>query len=283
MRRFRIKFSVMLLFFTILCQHTNAQASQNNLPPGAMELGYTKLVIDENVSTKDISPDGNGRYKFYNGKWYAKTLPSMDLYSDQDGMLAITQGGDLVSVARDFSLGRIPLLPGRDGFYVEFEARMTRDDRDNWPALWLMPIEHDKKKTDHYPGDPPGFERWMELDVHEGGNGPGITGTVHNWQGEWPNYDGRQNHNNVSRRRVDPTKFHTYGVSYDPIARHVTWWVDGVKEMSAGAPEVPEIASRQHFYLIMGAQTHGKRVEYTMIVRRIRAFVPQSSQLPAER
>jgi hypothetical protein len=35
-----------------------------------------------------------------------------------------------------------------------------------------MPVEHNRKMLDSYPGDPAGFERWMELDVDEGGIGP---------------------------------------------------------------------------------------------------------------
>jgi hypothetical protein len=68
---------------------------------------------------------------------------------------------------------------------------------------------------------------------------------------------------------------------YDPQNKTVTWWVDGVKQMSAGSPHVPEVGARQNFYLIIGAQSHGRQKPYSMFVSGVRAYVPPSSPLPA--
>ena len=87
--------------------------------------------------------------------------------------------------------------------------------------------------------------------------------------------------NNISRVAIDFSKRHVFGASYDPKRQEVAWWVDGVRQLSIGAPYVPDIAARQHFYLILSAQTHGKKVPYTMYVRSVRVFVPQESPLPA--
>jgi hypothetical protein len=46
--------------------------------------------------------------------------------------------------------------------------------------------------------DSPGFERWMELDVDEGGFGPGLLGTVHSWSGIAPNYTNISGPNNYN-------------------------------------------------------------------------------------
>ena len=251
------------------------------VPPGAAALGYTKCVIDERPAVADIAPGKNGDFKWFSGQWYANSPPAADRYQTVDGILALHLGGDLVSAPRDFSGGTLPLLPGSDGFYVEFEVRLSGNDPDYFPAVWLMPAEHSGKQEDRYAGDPPGFERWMELDVDEGGFGPGLTGTVHSWTGIYPGYARVMNPNNVLNIPLDRSRMHIFGASYDPVKQQVTWWVDGVEQMSADGPPVPEVAKKQHFYLIMGAQTHGAKKPYQMFISGVRAFVPPASALPA--
>jgi hypothetical protein len=123
-----------------------------SVPPGAAALGYTKRVIHETQTAADVAPGKNGNYKWFSGQWYSRTAPSLDHYTTQDGVLAPSLGGDLVSTPRDFSAGKLPLLSGADGFYVEFDVRLSDNDRDHWPAVWLMPAEHDGKR-DHYEPD----------------------------------------------------------------------------------------------------------------------------------
>ena len=254
------------------------------VPPGALALGFTKCIIDERPCVADIAPGQNGGFKWFSGQWYSSTPPSLDHYRMVDGTLALQLDGDLVSAPRDFSSpGRLPELPGDKGFYVEFGVRLSDNDPDHWPAVWLMPWEHNGKQEDHYEGDPKGFERFMELDVDEGGFGPGLTGTVHSSEGIWPHYRHIQNPNNVSKVPLDRSQWHTFGASYDPATKTATWWVDGVRQMSATSPYVPDIAAKQRFYLILGAQSHGKNKDYLMFVRSVRAFVPPNSPLPAAR
>lgn len=249
------------------------------VPPGAAELGYTKCVINEYPDIADIAPGRNGNWKWFSGQWYVKDCPSLDHYKMIDGVLALKLGGNLVSAPLDFSEGKLPLLAGAEGFYVEFEVRLSDNDSDHWPAVWLMPAEHDGKH-DHYEGDPPGFERFMELDVDEGGFGPGLTGTVHSTEGIWPKWKHIQNPNNVSPVPLDRSHWHIFGASYDPHRQEVTWWVDGQKQMNAGAPYVPEVAAKQHFYLILSGQGHKEKKPHFTFVRHIRAFVPPTSSLP---
>lgn len=254
------------------------------VPPGAAALGYTKCVIDEHPRVADIAPGKDGAYKWFSGQWYGSKPPSLDHYQTVDGDLALKLGGDLVSAPRDLRLtspGLLPALPGDKGFYVEFDVRLSDDDPDHWPAVWLMPWEHNGRQEDHDAGDPKGFERFMELDVDEGGFGPGLTGTVHSSEGIWPKYKHVQNPNNVRKEPIDRSKKHTFGASYDPLAQTAAWWLDGVKQMSATAPYVPAVAARQHFYLILSGQSHGKQKEHLTIVSGVRAYVPPSSPLPA--
>ncbi|MCY2988835.1 MAG: hypothetical protein NTY19_13350 [Planctomycetota bacterium] len=257
---------------------TSGQATAS-VPPGAAALGYTKCVINERPTAADVAPGRNGSYKWFSGQWYSKTNPSLDYYETQNGVLAIKLGGNLVSAPLDFSQGKLPLLAGADGFYVEFDVRLSDHDPDHWPAVWLMPTEHDGKR-DHYEGDPPGFERFMELDVDEGGFGPGLTGTVHSTEGVWPNWKHVQNPNNVSRTPLDRSQTHTFGASYDPGQQDVTWWLDGQQQMSARAPYVPAVAARQHFYLILSGQSHKAQKPHFTFVSGVRAYVPPRSPVP---
>lgn len=280
------RIGMVLLLAVSVVSGAMAQGTGNGpaVPPGAAALGYTKRVINESPAAGDIAPGNNGNYKWFSGQWWVGGGgPWRDHYATQNGVLVLSLGGDLVSTPRDFSKSKLPLLPGRDGFYVEFDVRLSDNDPDHFPAVWLMPAEHNGKQEDHYAGDPPGYERWMELDIDEGGFGPGLTGTVHSHFGIYERgYRQVQNPNNVSRVALDRTKKHTFGGSYDPVKQTVTWWVDGVKQMSAGPPHVPEVGAKQNFYLIIGAQSHGKKKPYSMFVIGVRAYVPASSTLPAK-
>jgi hypothetical protein len=182
---------VLLLMVSGVCA-LSAQESAA-VPPGAAALGYTKCIIDERPTAADIAPGKNGDYKWFSGQWWGGDGPSLDHYRTEDGALVLSLGGDLVSTSRDFTGGKLPLLPGPDGFYVEFEVRLSDNDPDHWPAVWLMPAEHNGR-DDHYDGDPPGYERFMELDIDEGGFGPGLTGTVHSTSGVWSKEHGFPEH-----------------------------------------------------------------------------------------
>lgn len=268
----RIGMTALLAF----CMVSTSRAQ--GIPRGAAALGYTNLVINEAPTASDIAPGSNGNFKWFSGQWW-QTPPSLDHYSTQEGVLAISLGGHLVSTPRDFTTGALPVLPGKNGFYVEFDVRLSGNDLDYFPAVWLMPVEHNRNRDDQYPdqypGDPPNYERWMELDVDEGGFRPGLTGTVHSWYGIWEErYQHIQNPNNGSPIPLDRTLQHTFGASYDPINRVVAWWVDDVYQMSATSPYVPDVGALQNFYLILSAQTHGLNKPYTMYVSGVRAFVP---------
>lgn len=266
-----ITFSAFLFapFFVI------AQEKTHVIPAGAAAAGFVKCIFDEKPTVAEISSNRQGDFKWYSGQWYFSKVPPMSKYSMTDSILTLEEGGDLVSYPPDFSHpGVLPTLSGEKGFYVEFEVSLSENDSDHFPAVWLMPIEKNGEKWDIYPGSPEGFERWMELDVDEGGFGPGLTGTVHCWWGVYPNYHHIQNPNNVSRKPLDRTIPHRFGASYDPQTSTVCWWVDDEFQMSATTPFVPEIAKKQNFYLIMSAQTRKEKKPYKMYIHAVRAYEP---------
>lgn len=266
--------SVVGLFSGLSAEETPKPEKKHAIPAGAAAAGYVKCLFDVKPTVADISPDQKGVFAWYSGQWYSEA-PPMSKYSMTNGVLTLEQGGDLTSYPPDFSHpGKLSTLSGRTGFYVEFEVSLSSNDPDHFPAVWLMPIEKNGKKEDIYPGSPDQFERWMELDVDEGGFGPGTTSTVHNCWGIYPDYHHLQNGNNVSKASLDRTQKHRFGASYDPKTATVCWWLDDRLIASATAPYVPTIAVKQNFYLIMGAQTHKEKKPYQMFVYSVRAYVP---------
>lgn len=185
----------------------------------------------------------------------------------KDGVLVMRTGGDLVSAPPSFrEEAGLPYLSGKDGVYIEFEISLSDSDPEHYPGLWLMPVKKNFYQEDVTGDDPVKYERWMELDVDEGGFGPGLTSTIHNWWGRYPNFVHLQNPNNVRSKTLDRSQRHRFGASYDPVTLTVCRWIDDEFQMSAAAPYVPKVAREQVFYLLMGVYTHhGKQEkEYTM-------------------
>jgi hypothetical protein len=265
-----------IVLLAALFGSANAQSSPSQpIPPGAAELGYTKLVINEHPVVKDISDRQSGHSKWFRNLFYTFTPPQeSDFKMTDEGVLQLGPHVSIVSTPRDFSKGALPTLSGAKGFYIEFEVKLSDNSPDHWPAVWAMPVEHNLKQQDHYRGDPPKFERWLELDVDEGSFGPGSTTTSISWQGTYPHYHKQQNGNNVSKTPLDRTQWHTFGASYDPVKSQVTWWLDGQKTVSATSPYVPAVATKQHFYLIVSNQERKGHIPYLMYLRAVRAYVP---------
>ena len=270
-----------------LATAASAETHVNWIPAGAAAAGCTKCVINERPHVRDISPDRTGKYKWYSGQWYVKNPPGPGYYRMENGALRLEARadgtfGDLNSAPKDWpDEGLLPFLPAKDGFYVEFDCQLDTNDPDHFAAVWMNPAD---KRAGHKvvrPGDLPGYERWMELDVDEAGFGPGWTCTVHNWYGIWPDYLHIQNPGNVSKKPLDRTKRHRFGASYSPRTRTVAWWMDDELLLTAGEPYVPASAEDLRYFLIFGAQMHKKNVPYNMYVYAVRAFVPQASALAA--
>lgn len=257
-------------------------------PAGALSLGTPQLLFKLCPTLADIATVNSLSTPLYNGLWY-KTQAPMSMYQDIGGSLAISLGGDLAT-ARALPGGKIvagtlPLLDASKAFYVEFQVGLSysngydwsTNNADHWPAVWLMPAEHNVTQDDHLASDPAKYERWMEMDVDEGGFGPGIHGAAINWSGIWPNYVRTQNSNHTPNEVLDRTKTHVFGLSYDPVVRKVTWWLDGVAKITTGENTdlIPPITytTPHHYYLILSAQTHGASIPYTMHVYGVRTFV----------
>ena len=275
-------------------------AEEPAVPPGAAALGYTTRVIDEHPTAADIAPDPakGGNYKWFNGPLWNRP-PPRSLYGTTNGVLTIKydaetqQGGCLIGTPLDLSQGALPWLDGSKGFYIEFDARLSDNDPHHWPALWLMPVEHcggnGHDARDHYEGDAPGDERWMELDVDEGGLAKAPGGalcSVISWTGNYSRggYKNKTLNNWSTGRAINRLQVHTFGASYDPFKRQVTSWVDGVRQWQSPeqSESVPEIASRQHFYPILSLNKDAGDIQksYLMYVSGVRAYVGTKAGVP---
>jgi hypothetical protein len=125
------------------------KAARRTLPAAAKALEYTKCVIDEKPVAEDIATERTGEHKWFSGQWWMNDPPSAEHYANARGKLTLSLHGNLVTAPRDFKPGKLPYLPGADGFYVEFDVHLSDEHPDHCPALFLMPIEHSWSQEDH--------------------------------------------------------------------------------------------------------------------------------------
>jgi lysophospholipase L1-like esterase len=261
------------------------------LPRGADLLRYTNKIIDISPTTADIAPSFTGAFSFFDSIFYDTNPPDKTPYFNAGSELGIPMGKQILSQNRSSLHGNLQYMAGINGFYVEWDVRLSGNDPDHFPAVWVMPQEHNAAQTDAYGAldpvggaDPAGYERWMELDVDEGGFGPSTTSSVIDWQGTFDNANGQYWRdfptdtvpgngitNKIGKGWIDRTQKHTFGASYDPRHNVVRWYLDNV-EIFKAQTGVPTIAPFQNFYVITGAQTFGGNVPYTMYLSRIRAY-----------
>jgi len=246
---------------------------EDAIPAGATEVQAHQLLFRDCPQILDVDFTGkaDGK-KYYSGVWFS-TPKDQSFYAQADDGLIIKRGAAVAMVKMSSYPGYFPLLKGDRPFYIEAQVATSSNDKDNFPAVWLMPIEHNLRMEDVYAPDPRGFERWLELDIDEGGFGPGGHHTAISWSGIWPNYTKIQNPNPTSKDALDRTQPNVFGVSYSPESLTVRWWLNGKKVLEATRPYVPEIARRQNFYLIVSAQSHKNISDYQMRFMGVRAFV----------
>lgn len=250
------------------------------LPAGAASAGFVKCVLEERPRAADISPDGKGKHKWYSGTWATGARPGREKYKTVDGALCIEAGGEVATAPFDLRGAHgLPYISGRDGFYVEVEYSLSDNDKGNLPVVAVLPRERNARKECVYPGSPKGFEHWMELYVDEGNPGQGMSGTVWNrWGVEGVGYHFEKNGNNVQWRKIDRSKRHTYGASYNPRKGAVYWWLDNRFSHGASWAAVPDVGARQNFYIVVRAKERADGKPYKMYVHGVRVYVPAGAK-----
>lgn len=266
----------------------------SKFPKGASDLNYNTKVIDFAPTVNNIAPGRDGAYALFDGMFYSSTPPNKNPYYMDNGALVIPMGNGLCTQTRDSTAGTLPYLSGATGFYVEFEVHLSDNNPDYWPAVWLMPTEHNLAvpQGDVYPGDPAHYERWMELDIDEGGFTPTTLSSVVDWQGVfdpknnqyWRDYPVDTVPGNIVTNTVntpsgivspvtylDRTQPHRFGASFDPVTVSCRFYLDDMLIFKCAAPP---IGLKQHFYMIANANTHGQNLNYAMYLHNIRAYTP---------
>jgi hypothetical protein len=189
--------------------------------------------------------------------------------------LALSLGGLVATQRLNSTEGELPYLLAGKGFYVEFAVTLSSNDADHWPAVWLLPQEHNLALSDHLASDPAGYERWMEIDCDEGGFYSGSLHTLIDWQGIYPHYTSTPwNNYGEAPTGIDRTVEHIFGVSYDPVGQVVQYWLDGAKAFAHSTSTISTIINTYHYYLIMNAASHGANTAYEMKIRYASAWIP---------
>jgi hypothetical protein len=269
--------SVLMVLPSVFLPNALEACDYKPLPPGVIALGVTKVAFDICPKLVDTSMDGknDGTANLYSGFWWEKTVPERSQYSDNpDGSLSISFNASLATVPRTMVPGALPLLAGDRRFFVEFEVSISDNYQDHFPAVWIMPIEHNQRQEDSYQPDEAGYERWLEIDVDEAGSTPGPMATAISWFGKWPNYHRLRSNPNLHNEKIDRTQRHRFGAGFDPQNLTISFWYDDNLQYVASGRSVPAVARKQHFYALIDTWSHGLNVPYTMNVYRIRALVP---------
>ncbi len=242
-------------------------------PSGAKALGYEHQLFNEYPNLGSVSSTGSD----LTSKWYAgqpghshaQNLAQREMLSTVNGQLAIPFGSAIISATPKSTAGATPLLDASKGFYVEFMMHLSSNDADHFYGLYLLPVEHNASKADHFSGDPAGYQRWTEIDVSESGYGPGSLATVISWWGNYPQYGKHVLNSYGHEAKLDFTKEHRYGLSYDPTKNEMVWYIDDVQSWKETATS---LTKHFHYYIVVDADTHGAYKNYTMYLHNVRAY-----------
>jgi len=234
-----------LLRASIICAGAAVAAfSQSGSPftPPPQVSGYN-LVLSEDFSSFDLSPDGYGMHRWYPGIYFnaAKPLPG-----------SITISNSILNLRWNRSSGQtntsIQGCANNAGHcntyrYGYFEAKMKWDVANGaWPAFWMI-TEQGIWGEAHV----------GELDIFEGqGNDPThYYGTINEWNGPYDLVTTNSQGNNrfALPAGKDFSGWHTYGVLW--VKGRVTWFFDDVE---VGTAVTPAIFDQQDFFLVLGSQ-----------------------------
>ena len=267
----------MRYIFTFAALASGLASSQScpNLPAGAAALGYTPQVFYDQPQLSEVSEtDTDDSSKWYPGSMGEPVSSNVERRANMstlNGELALSLDSGVSSETHLSKQGPLPWLSGAKGFYVEFAMHMSSIDSDLFAGLYLQTAEHNLAKSDHFPGDPAGFERWSELDVTETGYGPGSMQTLNNWAGIYPKYSRAIFNNYGHEEALDFTVEHRYGLSYEPATNTLQWYVDDVPTFKT-TEAYAKVMQAFHYYVVMEAGSHGANKPYTIYIRYVKAY-----------
>jgi hypothetical protein len=232
-----------------------------------------KLIYDLIPELTDVTFGSYGTVgtgPLYAGYWWSNVVPPETLYTDIQGGVTMGLGAAIQGAVRTPQVAStLPLPTYNSPFVVEFIASFSANNADQWPGLYLEPLEHNQS--------PPlmnGQEFWVELDVWEGGNGLGWCGNVPIWSGPVGRATSTNNQNPYAGGGLDQTQIHSYTILWGANGK-VQWYIDGKLTggvtLSLSSAQVAHIAT-MHAYPVMECSSHGANVPYSMTVYRVRCW-----------
>ena len=269
---------LLAIVLAAVCQPAVSQTCAG-LPLGAAASGYTVQMFHVVPTVAMVSTtDTNSTSALYPGlesSSVATNLQDLKSLSMVNGVFTINYTGALVaswvsSETHQSTQGTIPLLAGANGFYIEAGIRLSGSDPDYYPAFYLMPAEHNNIQSDHIATSPTGYENWLELDVLEEEAATAQSNLI-SWSGIYPNYTRVMNYWRAPTP-FDWTVEHIYGMSFDPVARVVQYYLDGHPTLKASMATAPTIVDTYRYYFILGVRTHGLKKPYQMYVSYVAAY-----------
>jgi beta-glucanase (GH16 family) len=228
----------------IAAPRTVAPAAVSKAP--AQAAGYS-LVFEDNFRPLDLSFDGRGDHKWYNGVWFRHQLPPNSNIETTNGYLSIHWRREQGIPETSITTLSHDLHHFRAWRYGYFEAQMKwKPVRGSWPAFWLIPVQ-DAQRTNTYGGT----RESGEVDIFEGQGERthDYYATIHDW------VNGKDAHNNGSNSRLtlplqtDYGQWHTYGLLWTP--GRVTWYFDDLPVLSESTYHVFDM---QDYYLALTEQ-----------------------------
>ena len=284
-------------------------------PAGAAKKGFTNLLFDLTPKQSDICPSytaSQTAYPLFMGLYFDSSNADINNYTDGPfGLQFMTSPAMATQYpgyndgsgnrAKGVAKGKLPYLPGKDGFSIQFEIRISNTYWANFDACWIMPMEHNGDTNgmnwfdDTYfwgPGEGANFERWWEFDVHEGGFNLDCMNTSIVWYGDASSggYANDTDNSLQSGGFFDRTAPLTLEGVWDADKAEVTWYINdvmvrrlngngyrsviGPSNNSWDGDGVPtDIARMQNFYAIINANAQdGQGGQYTMYFKRMRAY-----------
>lgn len=270
---------------------------------GAVKKGFTNLLFDiipkkSDIATANSAAKAPGNPLFVGLYYSFDAVPDLTDYVDSQFGLSFPLSPAVTTMEPSGARkGKLPFMPGRDGFSVQFEFQISNNYFANFDACWVMPEEHNPflngmgwyDDSYFWSGDGPGTERWMEFDVHEGAFTRNSMNTVISWSGDQNagGYNAATSNNSEMWGYLDRIIPHTLEGVFDADKLETSWYIDdvlcrvcygnGFNAPAGGADNnwdgdnVPLIAREQKFYAIFNANSNDGS-PYTMYVKRVRAY-----------
>jgi len=223
----------------------------HDIPCQAAQAGYTHLVFAEDFQNFDLSPDGRGIYRWYQGlDWDKHIPPQSQIATGPDGLTLKVLPSQtetpcetsIQTLALDHSRARV----WRHG-YFEFKVKWDPVPG-SFPAIWMTSA----RAHIHPESEPLG-----EIDIFEGQGGdavPTFYGTIHRSAASRAGVTDAINSNSVQRLPgTDWRQWHVIGLLWR--AGFVTWYLDDKPLMTSATFGTNE---NEDLFLILGSQEGAK-------------------------